>query len=47
MTQKLTKTDVFACNCGISSRRIKCNTSIETFYEGLNFFFYTNELYAI
>ena len=25
--------------CVISSRRIKCNTCIESFYEGLHFFF--------
>ena len=39
MTQKLKKTDIFACNCVISSHRIKCNTCIESFYEGLHFFF--------
>ena len=39
MTPKLKKADVFACNCVISSRRIKCNTCIESFYEGLHFFF--------
>ena len=33
------KADVFACNCVISSHRIKCNTCIESFYEGLHFFF--------
>ena len=44
MTQKLKKADVFACNCVIYSHRIKCNTSIESFYEGLHFFFYTDEL---
>ena len=36
---KLKKADVFACSCVISSHRIKCNTSIESFYEGLHFFF--------
>ena len=39
MTQKLKKTDIFGCNCVISSHRIQCNTYIESFYEGLNFFF--------
>ena len=39
MTVKLKKADVFACNCVISSHRIKCNTCIESFYEGLHFFF--------
>ena len=39
MTQKLKKGDVFACNCVISSHRIKCNTCVESFYEGLHFFF--------
>ena len=29
----------FACHCVISSHRIKCNTCIESFYEGLHFFF--------
>ena len=36
---KTEKTDIFACNCVISSHRIKCNTCIESFYEGLHFFF--------
>ena len=36
---KLKKADVFVCNCVISSHRIKCNTCIESFYEGLHFFF--------
>ena len=36
---KTEKTDIFGCNCVISSHRIKCNTYIESFYEGLNFFF--------
>ena len=39
MTPKLKKADVFACNCVISSHRIMCNTCIESFYEGLHFFF--------
>ena len=39
MTQKLKKADVFACNCVISSHRIKCNTSFESSYEGRHFFF--------
>ena len=39
MTPKLKKTDIFACNGVISSHRIKCNTCIESFYEGLHFFF--------
>ena len=47
MTQKLKKADVFACVCVISSHRIKCNISTESFYEGLHFFFYTDELWAI
>ena len=34
---KTEKTDVFACNCVISSHRIKCNSCIESFYEGLHF----------
>ena len=33
------KAGVFACNCVISSHRIKCNACIESFYEGLHFFF--------
>ena len=33
------KLTFFACNCVISSHRIKCNTCIESFYEGLHFFF--------
>ena len=37
--QKLKKTDVFVCNIAISSHRITCNTSIESFYKGLHFFF--------
>ena len=37
MTQKLKKSWLFACNCVISSHRIKCNTCIESFYEGLHF----------
>ena len=47
MTQKLKKAAVFACNYVISPHRIKCNTCIESFYEGLHFFFYTDELWAI
>ena len=47
MTQKLKNADIFPCNSAISSYRIKCNTSIESFYEGLHFFFYTGELCAI
>ena len=39
MTQKLKKSWLFACHCVISSHRIKCNTCIECFYEGLHFFF--------
>ena len=39
MTQKLKKAAVFACNYVISPHRIKCNTCIESFYEGLHFFF--------
>ena len=39
MSQKLKKAHDFACNCVISSHRIKCNTSFESFYEGLHFFF--------
>ena len=31
MTQKLKKALIFACDCAISSHRIKCNTSIESF----------------
>ena len=33
------KAHVFACNCVISSHRIKCNTSFDSSYEGLHFFF--------
>ena len=36
---KTEKTDIFACNCVISAHTIKCNTCIESFYEGLHFFF--------
>ena len=39
MTQKLKKADVSACNYVISPHRIKCNTCIESFCEGLHFFF--------
>ena len=39
MTQKLKKGHVFACNCVISSHRIKCNTSFEALTKGLHFFF--------
>ena len=41
------KAHVFACNCVISSHRIKCNTSFESFYERLHFFFYTDDLWAL
>ena len=37
--QNWNKADVFACICVISSHTIKCNTCIESFYEGLHFFF--------
>ena len=37
--KKLKKAAVFACNCVISPHRIKCNTCIESFYQGLHFFF--------
>ena len=47
MSQKLKKAHGFACNCVISSHRIKCNTSFESSYEGLYFFFSTDELGAI
>ena len=36
---KTEKSWLFACNCVISSHRIKCKTCIESFYEGLLFFF--------
>ena len=39
MTPKLKKAAVFACNCVISPHRIKWNICIESFYEGLHFFF--------
>ena len=39
MTQKLKKAHVFACDSAFSSHRIKCNTSTESFYERLHFFF--------
>ena len=35
---KTEKRWLFACHCVISSHRIKCNTCIESFYEGLHFF---------
>ena len=44
MTPKLKKADVFACSCVISSHKVKCNTSIESYYEELHFFFYTDEV---
>ena len=37
MTQKLKKADIFACNRVISSRRVKCNASIESSYQVLQF----------
>ena len=36
---KTEKSSRFSFNCVISSHRIKCNTCIESFYEGLHFFF--------
>ena len=39
MTQKLKKAAVFACNYVISPHRIKSNTCIESFHEGLHFLF--------
>ena len=42
---KTEKSRHFACNDVVSWHIIKCNTSIESFYEGLHFF--TNELWGI
>ena len=39
MTPKLKKAHVFACNCVISSHTVKCNSSFDSSYEGLHFFF--------
>ena len=47
MTPKLKKPDIFACNCVISSHRIKCNTCIESFYEGHISSSHTDELWAV
>ena len=47
MTQKLKKATVFACNYVISPHTIKCNTCIESFYEGFISSSYTDELWAI
>ena len=47
MIQKLKKADVFACNCVISSHRIKCNTALKAFMKGFISSSYTDELWAI
>ena len=47
MTQKLKKADVFAHNWVISSYRIMCNGSIESFLQAFISFSYTDKLGAI